>query len=42
MIMKRYLIAFLVVTITIFGASAVSSPVTTLDDVKTNELPSLH
>jgi uncharacterized protein YceK len=40
--MKRFLITFLVVTITLFGASTVTSHVTTSDDVKTNELPSIH
>lgn len=40
--MKRFIITFLVVTITLFGANTVSSHVTTLDDVKTNELPSIH
>ncbi|WP_262372489.1 hypothetical protein [Sutcliffiella horikoshii] len=40
--MKKFILTFLVVSLTLFGASAVTSNAVSSDDYKTNELPPLY
>lgn len=42
MIMKKFILTFLVVSLTLFGASAVTSHAGPSEDYKTNELPPLY
>ncbi|QFT89944.1 hypothetical protein FIU87_14865 [Bacillus sp. THAF10] len=40
--MKKFVLTFLVVSLTLFGASAVTSHAAPSDDYKKNELPPLY